>query len=71
VPHRKTIATRYRDLYATLQQSIIFITQYVPQLEETFITAHLVVDKSLFKAQGPVWNQSDRKAGFNVGAHKL
>ena len=71
VPHLKTVATRYRDLYTTLQQLIIFIAQYMPQLEETFYTAHLVEDRSLFKAQGPVWHQSDRKAGFSVGAHKL
>jgi hypothetical protein len=63
VPHRKTIATRYKDLYDTLEQFIIFIAQYAPELEEAFCTAHLIEDKSLFKAQGPVWHQSDRKAG--------
>jgi hypothetical protein len=63
VPHRKTIATRYKDLYITLEQFISFIAQYAPQLEEAFCTAHLVEDKSLFKAQGPVWHQSDRQAG--------
>jgi hypothetical protein len=49
VPHRKTIATRYKNVYATLQQFIIFIAQYAPQLEEAFCTAHLIEDKSLSK----------------------
>lgn len=63
VPHRTTIARRYKDLYETVQEFIIFIGQYAPELDEQFNQAHLVEDKSLFKALGPVWHQSDRKAG--------
>ncbi len=32
-------------------------------LGDEFANDHLVKDKSLFKAQGPVWHQSDRKEG--------
>jgi hypothetical protein len=32
-------------------------------LGDEFANHHLVEDKSLFKAKGPVWHQSDRKAG--------
>ena len=31
VPHRKTIATRYKNLYVTLEQCLTFIAQYAPQ----------------------------------------
>jgi len=61
VPHRKTISTRYKQLYDTIRHFILFIGQYAPELDEVFDTAHLVEDESLFKAQGPVWHQSDRK----------
>jgi hypothetical protein len=62
VPHRKTISTRYKALYGTIQQFVLFIAQEARPLDESFGTEHLVEDKSLFKAQGPVWHQSDRKA---------
>ena len=46
-----------------MQQFISFISVYASLLDEVFSQAHLVEDKSLFKALGPVWHQSDRKAG--------
>ena len=61
VPHRKTISTRYKQLYDTICRFILFVAQYAPDLAETFSTMHLIEDGSLFKAQGPVWHQSDRK----------
>jgi len=46
-----------------VQEFVLFIGQYAPELDKQFSQAHLVEDKSLFKAQGPVWHQSDRKEG--------
>ncbi len=62
-PHRKTISTRYKALYATIQQFVGYLAQEAPPLEQRFNIDHLFEDKSLFKAQGPVWHQSDRKVG--------
>ena len=63
VPHRTTISRRYKDLYETLQEFVLFLSAYAPDLDEQFSREHLVEDKSLFKALGPVWHQSDRKEG--------
>jgi hypothetical protein len=63
VPHRTTFSRRYKALYATLQSFTAFVGQEVADLGDEFANFHLVEDKSLFKAQGPVWHQSDRKAG--------
>lgn len=63
VPHRTTIARRYKTLYEVVQEFILFVGQYAPELDEQFRLAHLVEDESLFKALGPVWHQSDRKEG--------
>lgn len=72
VPHRKTISTRYKQLYDTLQQFMKFLVPVAGELDEAFRTEHLVEDKSLFKAKGPVWHQSDRKAGrIPDGLHNL
>ena len=62
-PHRKTISTRFKRLDATVQQFLQFNAQHAAQLDEAFKLDHLAEDKSLFKAQGPVWHQSDRKEG--------
>lgn len=61
VPHRTTISRRYKDLYETLQEFVQFISDYAVDLDECFSREHLLEDKSLFKALGPVWHQSDRK----------
>lgn len=63
VPHRATFSRRYKALYATLQSFTAFVDQEAADLGDEFANFHLVEDKSLFKAQGPVWHQSDRKAG--------
>jgi hypothetical protein len=63
VPHRTTIARRYQALYELVHEFVLFIGEYAPELDEQFSQAHLVEDKSLFKALGPVWHQSDRKEG--------
>lgn len=62
VPHRTTIVRRYQALYEVVQEFVLFIGQYAPELDEQFSQVHLVEDKSLFKALGPVWHQSDRQA---------
>lgn len=63
VPCRTTLSRRYRALYEVLQAFICFIGQYAEELDVRCSQRHLVEDKSLFKALGPVWHQSDRKMG--------
>ena len=63
VPDRTTLSRRYKALYQVLQDFIAFVGQYAEQLDERFASRDWFEDKSLFKAQGPVWHQSDRKAG--------
>jgi len=63
VPHRTTFSRRYKQLYATIRAFVAFISQYATELDPAFSSVHLVEDKSLFKAMGPVWHQSDRKEG--------
>jgi hypothetical protein len=46
-----------------VQDFIVFLGQYAEDLAPYFDSQHLYADKSLFKAQGPVWHQSDRQAG--------
>jgi hypothetical protein len=63
VPDRTTLSRRYKQLYATIQAFVAFNGQEAAALEPCFGQEHLVEDKSLFKALGPVWHQSDRQAG--------
>ena len=61
IPHRTTLSRRYKALCPVIQELTIFLGQEVETLDERFDTRDLYEDKSLFKAQGPVWHQSDRK----------
>ena len=63
VPHRTTLSRRYKTLYGVVQEFIEFLGQQSAPLGEELRTQHLCEDQSLFKAQGSVWHQSDRKAG--------
>lgn len=63
VPDRTTLSRRYKAVYPTLQAFIAFLGQDAPALDPAFSGSDLYEDKSLFKAQGPVWHQSDRVAG--------
>lgn len=63
VPDRTTLSRRYKALYNVLQDFIAFLGTYAEDLDPRFTSADLYTDKSLFKAQGPVWPQSDRQAG--------
>jgi hypothetical protein len=60
VPHRTTLARRYKQLYPTLQAFVVWVGQYGYNLDERLWAQDCYIDKSLFKALGPVWHQSDR-----------
>lgn len=61
VPHRTTLSRRFKKLYPVLQEFIAFLGQTNSDLTPEMSTRHLNEDKSLFKAKGNVWHQSDRK----------
>ncbi len=63
MPHRTTLSCRYKALYGVIQAFVAFLGQYLEALGSAFRSDHLYEDKSLFKAQGPVWHQADREAG--------
>lgn len=63
VPHRTTLLRRYKQVYPILQEFIAYQGATSADLGEEMSTQHLVEDQSLFKAQGAVWHQKDRKAG--------
>lgn len=63
VPQRTTFSRRDKQLYATLQAFVTCIGQFASDLDPVLSQAHVVEDKSLFKAGGPVWHQADRNVG--------
>jgi hypothetical protein len=63
IPHRTTLSRRFKSLYATLQDFIAFLGAWASALSPEFDSRALIEDGSLFKAHGPVWHQTDRKAG--------
>ena len=63
VPHRSTISRRYKALYDVVQAFGAFLGQESEPLGVEMSTKHLNEDQSLFKAEGSVWHQSDRKEG--------
>lgn len=63
VPHRSTMSRRFKDLDVTVRAFIVYVGWWAEELHPAFSSRTLVEDASLFKAQGPVWHQSDRKAG--------
>lgn len=63
VPHRVTLSRRYKVLYSLIQELIAFIGESSEALGDDMSLKHLNEDQSLFKAQGTVWHQSDRKQG--------
>lgn len=62
-PSRWTLSRRYKQLAPVVTAFITFVGEQASELDEAFHHEHLVEDKSLFKAAGPVWHQSDRQAG--------
>ena len=63
VPDRSTLSRRYKALFGVIQDMVAFLGQNSAALGEEMNTKHLNEDQSLFKAQGTVWHQSDRKVG--------
>jgi len=63
VPDRSTLSRRYKALYLVIQAFSAFLGEDSEPLGEEMSTKHLNEDQSLFKAQGTVWHQSDRKIG--------
>lgn len=61
IPSRWTLSRRYKQLAEVVMAFVAFVAQQAAALGESFQTTHLVEDKSLFKAAGPVWHQSDRR----------
>lgn len=63
IPDRSTLSRRYKALANVIQTFSAFLGRESEGLGEEMSTKHLNEDQSLFKAQGTVWHQSDRKAG--------
>ena len=63
IPHCTTIGRCDKRLYDLLQLFALYIGQNRSGLAEQLDQSHLVEDKSLFKARGPVWHERMPKAG--------
>jgi len=63
IPVRTTLSRRYKTLYPILQAFMAFVGRWAEALHPQFDSRVLIEDASLFKADGPVWHQSDRLAG--------
>ncbi len=63
VPDRRWLSQRYKTLYPLLQAVVAFVGRDVVALDPRLAGHDWYIDKSLFKAQGPVWHQRDRKQG--------
>jgi hypothetical protein len=63
VPARTTLARRDKARDDVLQDCIAFLGTYAADCDPRLTSADLSTDKSLCKAQGPVWPQADRQAG--------
>lgn len=63
VSDRTTLSRQYKRLGFVITQFTAFVGEEVADLDEAFANRHLTEDKSLFKADGPVWHQSDRCQG--------
>lgn len=63
IPHRTTLSRQYKKLGEILTEFAAFVGDQVADLDEAFANTRLAEDKSLFKASGPVWHQSDRQEG--------
>jgi hypothetical protein len=62
VPDRTILSRQYRRLYPTIQAFIAYLGLWAEALSPEFDSQVLIEDARLFKAQGPVWHQSDREA---------
>jgi len=62
IPHRTTLSRRFKQMYEVIQMFTIYVGWWAEMLSPVFRSQVAVEDASLFKANGPVWHQSDRKA---------
>lgn len=62
IPHRTTLSRRYKALYEVLEELTLYMGHAHANLGHQFNPRGLYQDKSLFKASGSVWHQSDRQA---------
>ena len=60
VPHRTTLSRQFKKLGDIISDFVAFVGDEVSDLDEAFANNHLAEDKSLFKAAGPVWHQSEQ-----------
>jgi hypothetical protein len=63
IPDRTTLSRQYKKLGHVVTAFCAFVGEQATDLDEAFANRHLAEDKSLFKADGPVWHQSDRREG--------
>jgi len=63
VPDRTTLSRQYKKLGEVVTEFCSYVGEAVVDLDSAFANHHLAEDKSLFKADGPVWHQSDRREG--------
>lgn len=63
VPDRTTLSRRYKALSSLREDFVQFLGESSGALGQALTTDHLYEDKRLFKAQGPVWHQNQRKVG--------
>ena len=62
VPDRTTLSRRYKQLTPRIEQFIDYLGDLGIALDSDIPRDVVFVDKSLYKAQGSVWHQKDRKA---------
>ena len=62
IPSRTTLSRRYKRLTATVEKFVEYIGDFGITLDTETPVEVVFEDKSLYKAQGPVWHQKDRKA---------
>ena len=53
--------SRLGTIYETMQDVVAFLADYACELNTRFSSRHLVEDKSLVRASGPIRHQKDRK----------
>ena len=63
VPSRWTLRRRWQQMYTTVQAFVVFLGQWARDLDPDCDGTDQCIDKSLWKAAGPVWHQSDREVG--------
>jgi hypothetical protein len=63
IPSRWTLRRRWKKLYETIQGFVDFVGEWAKEIDEAFDGSDQFIDKSLFKASGPVWHKKDREAG--------